>query len=414
MGTRLVRGIGWNALGSAGAQGGSFLSAMIAARVLGKEAFGQFAMIQSTVVALSGLAGLGLGITATKYVSEYRSTDPKRLGRILGLSSTVAMIAALCFSAGLTGAAGWLSPALAPGFRLAAVYVLFMTANAYQIGALAGFEAFHSVARIGLIYGVTNVTLTWLLASWFGLPGAVLAQGGAGITLWTLYQAALRSECRKARIKVRYVAGWSERGVLFRFSIPAAACGMVASLGVWGSNAILARNAGFGELAIFSAAATLRSMVLFLPALIMRVTTPMLNHMSANRDPAGYRRTFWRGVALNGLIGSILAVLFFLKGARILHLFGKEFTAPNLLIGLLLASAVLEVLATNLFQALFTAGKLWRNLGIVSVWAATIAICAALATRSHGAAGLAFAYLAAWTVSGSLYADTARRQRGAH
>jgi len=248
------------------------------------------------------------------------------------------------------------------------------------------------------------------MASWFGLWGAVLAQGIGAMVLWFLYQAPLAGECRAGGIPVRYHGCWKERVILFRFSIPAAACGMAASLGVWSCNAMLVRNAGFGELAIFSAAASLRSMVLFLPALITRVTTPRLNHMMAGGDPAGYRRAFWRTVGANGSIASILAIAFSCAGARILRLFGREFNASTLLIGLLLGSAVAEVIATNLFQALFTAGKLWRNLAIVCTWSMTLVGCSALATRHHGAAGLAFAYLAGWAVSGFFYAAAARRQ----
>ena len=73
----------------------------------------------------------------------------------------VAMAAAVCFSVGLIAAAGSLPAALVTGFRLSTLYVLFITANAYQVGALAGFEAFHSVARIGIFYGAVNVLLTW-------------------------------------------------------------------------------------------------------------------------------------------------------------------------------------------------------------------------------------------------------------
>jgi O-antigen/teichoic acid export membrane protein len=409
-GIRVARCVAWNALGSAAAQGGSFLSSIIAARLLGKEIFGQFAMIQSTMIALSGFAGLGLGITATKYVSQYRSSDRDKLGRILGMSSMVAAAAALCFSAGLAIAAGWLPATIAPGFRLSALYILFITANAFQVGALAGFEAFHSVARIGLIYGATSVLLTWIIASYFGLPGAVLAQGLAALVLWALYQAALVRECRAAHITIRYRAGWCERAVLFRFSIPAAACGMVASLGVWVSNAILVRNAGFAELAIFSAAGSMRSMVIFVPALITRVSAPILNHMLANGDPAGYRRTFRAALVFNSLISLVLAAGLSLVGGRVLHLFGKEFSTSGVLLGLLLGSVVVEVIATSLFQTIFTTGRLWCNLGIVSLWTITLVVCTALSTLHYGAAGLAFAYLAGWTLSGSLYALAARRQ----
>src|ERR1035437_1799042 len=72
---RLLRGVSWTTAGCVLGQSASFASSVIVARILGKEAFGHFAMIQTTVAAFSTLAGLGLGTTATKYVSEYRTND---------------------------------------------------------------------------------------------------------------------------------------------------------------------------------------------------------------------------------------------------------------------------------------------------------------------------------------------------
>src|SRR5579872_1595503 len=69
---RLLHGISWTLLGGVVAQGTVLLNSVILARVLGRQLYGQFAMIQSTTVALTCLAGMGLGITATKYVSGYR------------------------------------------------------------------------------------------------------------------------------------------------------------------------------------------------------------------------------------------------------------------------------------------------------------------------------------------------------
>ena len=187
---RLARGVAWNTLGSAVAQGGSFVSSIVVARVLGKEAFGQFAMIQSTVVALSVLAGLGLGITATKFVSEYRTSQPEKLGSILGLSSMVAWLGAICFAIGMALVGPTISGSLAAATRISTIYILFIAANAYQLGALAGFEAFPRIARIGVIYGAANVLLTWSFAHWWGLNGAVLSQGAAAFLLWLLYHGS--------------------------------------------------------------------------------------------------------------------------------------------------------------------------------------------------------------------------------
>ena len=262
-----MRGVGWNIFGGIVAQGGSFLSSVLVARLVGRSLFGQFAMIQSTVIALTSLAALGLGITATKYVSQYRTSNPERAGRILGLSSMVAVAAASCFCAGLI----LFAPLLAAGsglvveFRLSAVYVFFITLNGYQIGALVGLESFQRMAQISFASGPLTLLMTWALTSQFGIRGAVLALGIGAFLLWLLYQIALSSEGRATGITVRYHRAWSERSALISFSVPATVSGIIGSVSIWWCNAILVRSSGYAELAIFTAINNLRLMIVFLP-----------------------------------------------------------------------------------------------------------------------------------------------------
>jgi O-antigen/teichoic acid export membrane protein len=413
---RLLRGVTWNILGSLLAQGGSFAGAVVLARILGRQTYGKFALIQATLVALTTVAGLGLGVTATKYVSECRTVQPERAGRILGLSSAVALLAACGFSLAVLFGAPLLAPGaatdpdLAWGLRAGAIYVFFITVNGYQIGALAGLEAFRAIGTISAIYGVICFCLSWSLATLAGLRGAICAQVFAALLLWALHQRAVRRACGAAGIRICWRGLWSERCVLWQFSLPAAASGMIASVALWWANAFLARNAGYAELAVFSAAGTMGTMVLFLPALVARVTTPVLNRLLAEGKVRTYRRTFRATVAANGAGALLLAVVLAQVGARVLRLFGKDFFGPGLLVALLVAAAVCEVVGTNLYQALFAAGKLWWNLGIRMVWASVLASGTLLLVPRRGAVGLAGACLAAWCVSTVLYVSSAWAQ----
>jgi O-antigen/teichoic acid export membrane protein len=413
---RLKRGILWTGLGGAVAQGGSFVTAMIVARLLGKESYGAFALVLNTSIAMTTVASLGLGVTATKYVSEYRSAAPLRVGRILGLASAVAIVTATLFAIGLTLCAPLLAIGgeqgrlVVWGLRWSAIYVFFVTVNGYQLGALAGMEEFRTIASVNVSYGLANLLLGGLLAWRFGFRGAVLGQGCAAFLMWARYQAALRAHCKQRRFAIDYRGAWSEHAVLVDFSIPSAACGMVATIATWWCSTRLVASSGYAELAVFAAANGLRSMVLFAPGLIGRVTMPLLNQLHASRDLRAYRRTFWGAVGLNGAIALTLAAGLAVCGGRIVTLFGKGFIAPPPLLLLLMASVVLEVVATALFQSLFAAGRIWRNLGIVSIWATVLFLCVRLTTGRYGASGLAFSYLCAWAVSLTLYAVTAVRQ----
>src|ERR1019366_9340823 len=107
--------------------------------------------------------------------------------------------------------------------------------------------------------------------------------------------------------------------------IPTTTACMISSLAVWRSNAALARSSGYAELAVFSAVNNMRLMVLFMPLIIGRVTTPLLNNMLAAGDLWGYRKTFCGSVALNGSTAILAAPVLALAGRYVLHLFGKEF-----------------------------------------------------------------------------------------
>ena len=208
--TRLRRGIGWNAVGSVVGQGTSVLACVALARILGKESYGQFTFVQSTVVALTNFANLGLGVTATKYVSQYWNTQPEKTGRILGLSSLFALLSASCFSVALLLLAPALihEAALVPKLRLSALYAFFIAMNGYQVGALVGLEAFRSMARITAMNGLAVLLLTWKLTVWFGFRGAVIAQGIGAFLLWVQYQIALRRESRAIGVFVRFEAAF--------------------------------------------------------------------------------------------------------------------------------------------------------------------------------------------------------------
>jgi O-antigen/teichoic acid export membrane protein len=140
----MLRGVGWNIAGSIVGQSASFTASVVAARSLGKETFGQFALVQTTVAAFSTLASLGLGTTAMKFVSEYRTRDPRKAGLIMGLSSMMVLVAAAISAVALVCCSPWVvvgsagGRALVDAMRLSAVYLFFTTICGYQLGALAG------------------------------------------------------------------------------------------------------------------------------------------------------------------------------------------------------------------------------------------------------------------------------------
>ena len=174
------------------------------ARLLGKEEFGELGIIQATIGMFGTLAGFGMGLTANKHVAEFKHTDPARAGRILGLASATAwlssgvMALSLLFSAPALAARTLAAPHLA-GLLQAGALLLFLSGlNGAQTGALSGFEAFKTIARISLISGVLTFPMM-VGAAWnWGVTGAVWALIGSEAANCLLYFAALRAETSRA------------------------------------------------------------------------------------------------------------------------------------------------------------------------------------------------------------------------
>jgi len=161
---------------------------------------------------------------------------------------------------------------------------------------------------------------------------------------------------------------------------------------------------------VFSAVNNMRLIVLFVPLIIGRVTTPLLNNMLAAGDLWGYRKTFCGSVALNGSTAILAATVLALAGRYVLHLFCKEFAGSSALILLLLGAATLEVIASSLYQAVFAGSSLWRLVIINGVWTVVLIATLQLTVSRYGVSALAFSYLAAWSSSVILYGAEAWRR----
>ena len=408
-------GVWGSALSSVATQVGSLLLMLMVARILGKLTYGRFAMVLSTGIALTGLASLGLGITATKYVSQHKISEPLRVGRILGLSSLVACVVATAFVTTLLVFAPAIAsntlgaPELANELRLSTPFVLFTILGGYQVGALAGFGAFSRAARMNTLGTAISLVTAYLLIRSYGLDGAICALGTQAFLLWVLNRIALRAECRGHNITLAYSNLWSERQCLFTFSVPAALAGVIASLAMWYANALLVRQAnGFGEMALFSAAASMRAIVMFAPNIISRVTSPLLNGILARGDYADYRRSFKTSILLIGGSGLFVALVVILGSSYLLRLFGKDFKDPNGVVFTLLAATVVEIIAGSVYQALFVHGRLWLQVAVIAAWSVCLTLSAS-ALVYRGALGLAFAFLISWSMCAAMYAGLAHR-----
>jgi len=420
---RFARGAMWSLIGAVISQGSNLAASIITARLLGREQFGQYGMVQSTVGMLGVFAGLGLGVTATKYVAELRTRDPERAGRIIALSSVVALIsggllaAALVLFAPILAAKTLNAPRLAPELRIASVLLFLNAFNGAQTGALSGFEAFRTIAKINLARGVVTFPITVALVLLWRLPGAIGALAVTAALTCLLSQLSLRRHCAALGIHPRFSSAWRERRVLWTFSTPAFLSGAMVGPVTWVANTMLVNQpGGYAEMGVFSAASQWRTAVLFVPSLLSQPLLSVLSNLGASgRGPFG--RLLRTNIVLVFVISLSMALPVIFCARWIMSAYGRGFRAGALVLILLVLAGVMSATAGVIGQAIASMDKMWWGLTLNSLWAIVMLATATLLVPRHGARGLALASLASYLVhaaSVTTYARIHLRNRPVH
>ncbi|MHB8453962.1 MAG: oligosaccharide flippase family protein [Acidiferrobacterales bacterium] len=401
--SRIRSGIFFNLVGTAFNQGSTFFVNIILANLLGRFSFGEYAMIQATLAPLILMAQLATGITATKYVAEYRSTDRHKTGRIIGLLSMVSIAVAGLMSLGLLIGAKWIAalalnaPHLVFALRLGSGVVLFSAISGFQMGALAGLESYRSLAKAGVVSGSLYLLVCGVAAWFWGLNGAVLGLLVSAILQWLVLRHFLALEKVRHGLALRYKNVASERDIVFRFAVPAAAAGYFSSPAIWLANAILVHQpGGYIQMALYSAATTIRVLVLFVPNIMNTVGVSILNHSKGSGDSGRYKKTFLFNLAIIASTAVVAAATASLAGKLILMAFGKDFTEGYPVLITLLASTVPESLTIGLYQHIQAQERMWLSFfAIVVPRESTLVIASLFLTPAYGAQGLAISYLIA-------------------
>lgn len=400
---RMARGIVWNLVGTATLQGSTFIINIAVANLLGRRVFGEYAMVQSTVALFVSVVQWATGYTATKYLAEFRSVDPVRAGRLLGM---------LAVLSGFLG--GALALTLLVGAKSLAIHVLsnsdlstpLMIAsgavfvgvgNVFLIGSLAGLESYPAFGRAGLIGGTATVIACVVGARTGGLAGAVVGLVVGGMIQSATLAKLVANETARHGIAMEFAGIGSELNVLRRYSLPVALSGLVTLPAIWAGNTLLARQpGGYDAMAVFAAANSFRIMVIFLPSIVNSVSLSLLNNQRGLGDERRFRRIFWFNVGAAGVIAAMASTAISVAGPFLLKVFGHDFAGGYRTLLVLMAATVPESLANAMLQLVHSREQSWRALrGVTIPGFGTLVVIAWLLTPIAGASGLAWAYLAA-------------------
>jgi O-antigen/teichoic acid export membrane protein len=415
MGTRLARGMFWSVAGVVIARGLGLISSIVVARFIGRTAYGELGILQSTVTMFQVFVGLAMGVTATKHVAEFRGADPQRAGRIIGLCYLVALLAGALMALGLAVGAPWLAtrtlaaPQLTSLLRIGALLLFFGALSGAQTGALAGFEAFKDIARVNLWSGVFGFPVTLVGVYWHGLTGAVWALVATMAVTCVLSELVLRRVAPKNGCRIQFRHVFNEGHMLWRFTLPSILGGAMVAPVTWGCNAILVnRPGGYAEMGIYNAANQWYGAIMFLPGVLGQVLLPILSERLGQKDSDRSSRLLRISVLANALVVAPLIVLGSILSPYIMRSYGNGFGGSWATLVIVLFTAGLLAVQTPVAQVIAASGRMWSGFCLNAAWAAVLLVATVIMVR-WGALGLAaarsFAYAlhSLWTFGFAYY-----------
>ncbi len=398
LGCRLARGAFWSLAGSLISRGLGLLSGIVVARILGKHDFGQLSMVQSTVGMFGVVAGFGMGLTATKHVAEFRAQDPARAGRIIGLSSLVAWGAGGVMTLVLLLISPWLatstlaSAEMAGLLRAGALLLLLGGINGAQTGALSGFEAFKTIARVNLAAGLLSFPLTLAGAWWLGVLGAVWAAVVCLAVNCILNFIALRQEAGRAGVPLGYRGFQQEWPVLWRFSLPAVCSGLVVSPAMWLCNTFLVNQPdGYGQLGVLNAVYRIKQMPEALLAMVLAPLLPALSDHFGRKQTASYNKVLSLAFTFSAVL--IVPISLLQAGWPTLSLlpFGDDFGGHEAVVRAVMLQAILVGLTYPFSNILASMGRMWFGFTYNLGYALLVTALSWWLVPKHGVLGLAIA-----------------------
>lgn len=358
-----------NGLGSA-----LFLFAgIIIARLLGKDLYGEYGVVKTTMFYAASFATFGISFTSTKYIAQYIKNETKFIKSIIrdslaitiGFSAIVALFLAL-FSEPLANYVN--EPGLKVAFQALAVIIIFKAVATTQIGILAGLKYFDKSARNNVISGLVMLGLSIPFTYFYGLLGALLSLASSQVLISIMNQIIINQY-------IKQLSNQSNKNFireLIVFSTPVALQESSFAICNWAAVLFLTKFSSAGELGLYSVAAQWNAIIMMIPSLLSNV---VLSHLSS--APTGSKHdSMLKKMLMVNFLSTIIPFLIVLACASIISgLYGATFHDMPAVLRVIAVVPVFESLASVYKSDFLAIGKTWVLFSLRLCRDAVLLIC---------------------------------------
>lgn len=401
---RILSGAFWSLFGTAVGKFFILLSGIFCARILGDTLYGELGIVRSTIAMFIVIGSAGIGVTASKYISEYRATEKNKeiasiisLTRLFSLCFGALIVIVVFFSAGIIATDTLDAPELEFDLKCGAVLLFFSIFNAYQNGVLSGFENFKAIGLNTLYAGVIEFGLIVGGAYYGQVSGAIIGYGISFIILSLLNKHSISKTLESNGITIHGNHFMNEhKMIISRFAIPAALNSLIVVAAFWCLKTMLVRMTNFAQLGIYEAADQWKVIMLYIPSALSSILLPILSNTSGKG--ASVKRLLKYNIMVNMIISGIIAIIVIIFSGTIMGFYGAGFEQPDTLI-VLAASTIFTTVALVTTTAMTSLAKVWLSFLFQTLWGATMLVSAyILLSKGFGASGIAWAILIAYFI----------------
>lgn len=334
------------------------LAGIVIARFLGKDIYGEYGVVKTTMFYIASFSTLGLGFTATRFVAKYKDVDDGLLKgsiysslSITAVSSLVLCLLLLVFAKPL---AVYLDePRLEIPFRFLGVIIISRAMSTTTGAVLGGIKNFKAAGVNNIVSGACMLILGSGFTYLWGLNGSLIALLTSQAILFLLNLGAIY---KSSLYKLRLVVRKKVTAPILNFTFPVALQELSYSLSQWGVILILTKFCSMGEVGLYTAAAQWNTIILFMPSLLSNV---VLSYLSGSETAKKQQRLLRLMLLVNFFATLVPFFLVYFCSDYIISFYGSTFVEMKDVMNILVFSTIFDCMSKVLQSNMISEGKNW-------------------------------------------------------
>ena len=238
-------------------------------------------------------------------------------------------------------------------FKALAIVIIFKAITTTQIGILAGFKNFKTIAINSLLSGFVMLLLCIPLTYKFGLKGSL-----ATLLISQIFNSIINFfSIRKKSKEIPLIKNVSYKKELICFSFPVALQESSFTICNWAAIMMLTKISSIGEVGLYTASAQWNSIITMIPGLLINV---VLSYLSGSVNLKHlHEKTLKLMLCVNFITTIIPFIIVYFLANFIASFYGDSFSEMPSVLRVLTFSTILVACASVYKSELLALGKTW-------------------------------------------------------